>query len=153
MTSAQKQSQTQAPSLSSTASASASSTTRGRDPLRPEGFRANVYSLLLNTLTINILSLALPVMTLQVYDRILPNAGSGTFPVLVMGVCVAVMLEALLRLARAYIMGRSGAAYEHRLACLAMGRVLNADLSRMGAYGIGEHLHRMGSVSKLKVLL
>lgn len=120
------------------------------DILRPDGFSSSVPSLLLSTLAINILSLALPVMTLQIYDRILPNPGSGTLPVLIVGVCVAVMLEAILRLCRSYVIGRSGATYEHLMSCKAMGCVLNADLSRMGSYGIGEHLHRMGAVGKLK---
>lgn len=121
-----------------------------RHILKPQGFRVGVFSLLLSTLAINILSLGLPVMTLQVYDRILPNPGTGTLPVLIVGVCLAVFLEALLRLSRAYVVGRAGASYEHLMACSAMKCVLNADLSRTGNYGIGEHLHRMGSVGKLK---
>ena len=120
------------------------------DILRPKGFRQSVYSLFLSTFAINILSLALPVMTLQVYDRILPNPGTGTLPVLIAGVCLAVVLEAVLRLCRAVVIGRAGAAYEHRMACDAMDKVLGADLSKLQSYGIGEHLHRMASVSKLK---
>lgn len=120
------------------------------DALKPEGFRQSVYSLLLATLAINIFSLALPVMTQQIYNRILPNPGTGTLAVLMTGVCVAVLLEAVLRLCRAYVIGRAGAAYEHRMACAAMNKVLNADLSKMEKCGIGEHLHRMGSISKLR---
>lgn len=105
---------------------------------------------MISTLAINVLSLALPVMTLQVYDRILPNPGTGTLPILIAGVCLAVFMEAALRLARAYVIGRAGAAYEHRMACMASEKILQADLSKMGNYGIGEHLHRMSSVGKLK---
>lgn len=121
-----------------------------KDMLKPDGFKQSSYALLSSTLAINILSLALPVMTLQVYDRILPNPGTGTLPVLITGVCLAIFLEACLRLARAYVLGRTGAAYEHRMACNAMEKVLGADLNKMGSYGIGEHLHRMASVGKLK---
>ncbi len=120
------------------------------DVLKPQGFDTHLSSLLICTLAINILSLALPVMTLQVYDRILPNPGTGTLPILIGGVCLAVVLEAVLRLSRSYVIGRSGAAYEHNMSCQAIQRVLNADLSQMGKYGIGEHLHRMASVGKLK---
>lgn len=123
---------------------------RKNDPLKPEAYSIKPASLLLSTLAINILSLALPVMTLQVYDRILPTPGSGTLPVLITGVCIAIMLEAMLRLCRAYVIGRSSATYEHFLSCMAMSRVLNSDFSRMGAQGIGEHLHRMNAVGKLK---
>lgn len=120
------------------------------DPLKPEGYRSATHSLLLGTLAISVLSLALPIMTLQVYDRILPNPGTGTLPVLITGVCVAIVLEACLRLCRAYVMARSSASYEHRMACLAIGKVLNADLSQIGTYGIGTHLHRMAAIGKLK---
>ena len=121
-----------------------------KDILKPQGFRKSVWALLLSTLAINILSLALPVMTLQVYDRILPNPGTGTLPVLITGVCLAVVLEAVLRLCRAYSIGRAGASYEHLMACGAMSKLLGADLSKIRNYGIGEHLHRMASVGKLK---
>ena len=120
------------------------------DVLKPSGYQQSVYPLLLSTFAICVLSLALPIMTLQVYDRILPNPGTGTLPVLVTGVCLAVFLEMCLRLCRSYSIGRSGAAYEHLMACSAMDKVLKADLSQMGSYGTGEHLHRMSAVGKLK---
>lgn len=120
------------------------------DTLKLDGFHQSVGPLLLATLAISIFSLALPIMTQQIYNRILPNPGTGTLFVLITGICVAIVLEAVLRLCRAYVIGRAGAAYEHRMACSTMGKVLNADLSKMESCGIGEHLHRMGSVSKLK---
>lgn len=123
---------------------------RSGDVLIPDGFRQSTASLLLSTLAINLLSLALPVMTLQVYDRILPNQGSGTLPVLIAGVCVAIALETLLRLSRAYVIGRAGVAYEHRMACRVMDRVLHADLLQMQHYGVGGYLHRMAAIGKLK---
>lgn len=120
------------------------------DPLRPKNFKIDVSSLLAATLAINILSLALPVMTLQIYDRILPNPGLGTVNILIGGVCIAVALEMILRLCRCYMLGWAAASYEHRLSCDAMKRVINADLSRQAAYGTGEFLHRISAVSKMK---
>ena len=70
--------------------------------------RVNRGELFVATLTISMLSLALPLLTLQVYDRILPNPGSGTFPVLIGGLCVAVVLEMVIRLARARMIGSAG---------------------------------------------
>jgi ABC-type bacteriocin/lantibiotic exporter with double-glycine peptidase domain len=123
---------------------------RGDDILYPEGYRINTGDLLLSTLAINILSLALPTMTLQVYDRILPNPDSGTLPVLIAGVCVAVVLETLMRLGRSYTMGWSGAAYEHRLSCKAMNHMLHADLAVPPSYGIGEYMNRLAAIGRLK---
>ncbi len=121
-----------------------------RDTLKPKGFSIERGSLLLTTLAINILSLALPIMTLQVYDRILPSQGSGTLPILIAGVTLAVTLEAALRLTRSYALGWAGAAYEHRLSCAAMKHILQSDLSHLGPYGVGENLNRMTAIGKLK---
>jgi len=116
----------------------------------PRGFITPRTDLVLSTLVINFLSLALPIMTLQVYDRILPSPGSGTLPVLITGVCLAIFLETCLRLSRAYIMGRSGATYEHLMGCQAMNRVIHARLTGLGSTGVGEFLHRIGAVNKIK---
>jgi ATP-binding cassette subfamily C protein LapB len=123
---------------------------RADDLLYPQGFRINVGDLLLASFTINILSLALPVMTLQVYDRLLPNPGSGTLPVLITGVCIAIVLECIMRLGRSYVMGWAGASFEHRLSCRAMNHILNADLSIPSNFGIGENLNRLSSIGRLK---
>lgn len=121
-----------------------------QDNLKPKGFEIRLRSLILSSLAINLLSLALPVMTLQVYDRILPNPLSGTLPVLIAGVCVAIVLEALLRVARGYVISWNGAAYEHRLSCQAMEHVLTSDLANLSQYGVGDQLHRMSAAGKLK---
>lgn len=120
-----------------------------RDILKPEGYRIRANDLFLSTVTVNILSLALPAMTLQIYDRILPNPGSGTLPVLITGVCIAIMLETIIRLGRSYIMGWSGAAFEHRLSCKAMNHIFESDLGTPPPYGIGEHMNRLASIGRL----
>lgn len=122
----------------------------GGDPLYPQGFRISNGDLLLSSFTINILSLALPTMTLQIYDRILPNPGSGTLAVLITGVCLAVVLETLLRLSRAYVMGWAGASFEHRLTCRAMNHILACDLSTPFSHSIGENLNRLACIGRLK---
>lgn len=112
--------------------------------------RPNTAYLVLGTVALNILSLALPVMTLQVYDRILPNPDSGTLPILMAGVLVAILLETALRLARAAMMGWNGAVFEHQLSSRAMEHMLQADTARMERTGVGAFLHRMGAIVRLK---
>lgn len=118
--------------------------------LNPEGLVTYHRYVIASTLIISVLSLALPIMTLQVYDRILPNQGSGTLPILVIGVCVAVILELCMRLGRAWLMSRCGAAYEHRMACAAMQKIIHADLSRLKKTGIGDSLNQMSSLGRLR---
>ena len=68
----------------------------------------NKFYLMLSTLVINLLALAMPIMMLQTYDRILPSHGIGTLVLLISGVLCAVTLEVGLRLARSYLTGWSG---------------------------------------------
>jgi ATP-binding cassette subfamily C protein LapB len=107
-------------------------------------------NLLLATLAISILSLALPVVTIQIYDRILPNPQSGTLPVLITGVCVAVILEFCLRLARGYILHWNGAVFEHKTSCEALNHLLLADLSVTRRASPGEYLNRLSAIGRLK---
>lgn len=118
--------------------------------LSPDGYRIRAMQLIVPTVFICLLSLALPMLTLQVYDRILPNPESGTLPVLMAGVCIAITLEVCLRLARAYTLSWSGAAYEHRMACQVIDHALQSDLAALARDGSGEHLNRVTAISKLR---
>lgn len=106
--------------------------------------------IILSTVALCVLSLALPVMTLQVYDRILPNPSSGTLPVLIAGVSLAVAVEICLRLARAWMIGWNSAVFEQAAASAAMRHLLDADVRAAGARGAGEWLGRFGAIGKIK---
>lgn len=128
---------------------------RGAQAIRGEAdgftrFRINRFELFVATFFISLLSLGLPLLTLQVYDRILPNPGSGTFPVLVAGLCVAVVLELILRLCRAWVVAWNGACYEHKTACAAMDHLLGAELGHYQAAGVGAHLNGFNAIARLK---
>lgn len=114
------------------------------------GFRIVRAELIIPTFFISCLSLALPLLTLQVYDRILPNPESGTLGVLIAGISVAIVLELVLRLCRSYRLGWVAASYEHKMACQAINHVLNADLSVLTRNGSGENLNRMAAIGKLR---
>lgn len=110
----------------------------------------NTFYLLLSTLVINLLALAMPVMMLQTYDRILPSHGLGTLVLLVSGVGCAVVLEVGLRLARSYLTGWSGAVFEHKTACAAMSHLLNANVQEFEKEGAGTYIQKMAAISRLR---
>ena len=116
----------------------------------PSKFRLKKSELVTATLAINLLSLALPVMVLQVYDRILANRSDGTLVVLVVGVCVAIFFEAILRIARSYAMSWTGAVYEYTLAANAMRYYINADPMKTKVEGAGRQIQNLGAFSKLR---
>src|SRR5210317_1600885 len=91
--------------------------------------------LLLISLAVMLLSLALPIAMLQVYDRILPNQGVGTAWVLALGVFSAMLLEALLRYGRSWLLNRAGMKFEAWSNVEAMRRLLAASPGESRALG------------------
>lgn len=64
-------------------------------------------------LQLNLLSLAVPVAVLHVYDRIVPNGSSQTLLVLLAGLGLALLLEVVLRAARGALLAGLTARQEH----------------------------------------
>ncbi len=110
----------------------------------------NSFYLMLSTLVINLLALAMPLMMLQTYDRILPSHGIGTLVLLISGVTCAVIIEVGLRLARSYLTGWSGAVFEHKTACAAMSHLLNGDVQTFEKQGAGAYIQKMAAISRLR---
>ncbi|WP_319585909.1 ABC transporter transmembrane domain-containing protein [uncultured Desulfobulbus sp.] len=113
-------------------------------------FKVNIFHLVLSSLVINLLALAMPIMMLQAYDRILPNYGFGTLTLLVTGVIIAVLLEILLRLTRSYLTAWSGAVFEHTTSCEAMRHILNSSIQAFERQGSGAYLQKMAAISRLR---
>lgn len=113
-------------------------------------FNTKRSHLILASLTVNLLALALPIMTLQVYDRILVSENLGTVRVLAAGVCVVIVLEGMLRLVRSYVINWASAAHEHSIACNSMRHILAAEPIALERLGTGEQLQRMDSIGKLR---
>ncbi len=123
--------------------------------LLPEAYRSQVFGLsaawhIALALMLNILSLAVPIMMLQVYDRIIPHQAYGTLTLLVSGVLVALALDAMLRLARAWLSGWSAASHEHVAACAAMERIANSKLDVFEQTSIGTHMHNFSALERLR---
>jgi len=102
------------------------------------------------SLVMNLLTLALPLVLLQVYDRILPNAALSTFALLVLGIGGALVLESLLKLGRSYITGWVSARFEHNAGVAALRRLLDAPLQEFERVGSGLHLERLGALNTVK---
>ena len=114
----------------------------------PKGWgRADVLTA---SFSINLLSLALPIVILQVYDRILPNAALSSFAALIVGLCVVVVAEAALRIGRSYIMSWTGARFEHATATSAFDKIVSADLRTFEREEPGSYLDRMQGLDGLR---
>lgn len=80
-------------------------------------------------LIINLLGFALPLFTMNVYDRIIPNKSVASLWVLAIGVLLAFGLEFTLRLARARLIDETGRALDERLSQKLFEKVLNIPLA------------------------
>lgn len=117
------------------------------------GWRANqdvLVSVLLLSLLISILSLAFPLVLLQIYDRIIPNQSMNTLVLLSLGVLGVLLLELILKLCRSYVGAWADAKFEHTMGCDALDHLINSQLTSYEETGAGEHLKRMGALASLK---
>ncbi|WP_299442012.1 ABC transporter transmembrane domain-containing protein [uncultured Rhodospira sp.] len=123
---------------------------RRETPARYSTLRGVLPELVLISLFINLLTLMLPLVLLQVYDRILPNEAISTLALLVLGIGGALILESLLKLGRSYLTGWVGARFEHNTGVAAMRRLLDAPVQAFERVGSGVHLERLGALNTVK---
>lgn len=108
--------------------------------------------ILLSSVVINLLSLALPLVILQTYDRVIPNGGRDTFIYLLAGLAVVVILDGLLRLARAYITSWGAARFEHSVGCRIVDRMLSTSSLDFEREPPGTQLARFNAIETLRDL-
>jgi len=102
------------------------------------------------SILINLLSLAVPLTVLQIYDRILPNQSYGTATLLIIGACTAVLLEALIRYVRSWLLSAAASNTEKATFDALVSSVAKAkanDLRILGAAGVDNGL---SSISKVR---
>ena len=84
---------------------------------------------MLASLLINLLAFALPLFTMNVYDRIIPNKAATSLWVLALGALFAIALEYSLRLARASLIDSVGRGIDARISQRVLDKVLNLPLA------------------------
>ncbi|MFK7795096.1 MAG: peptidase domain-containing ABC transporter [Gammaproteobacteria bacterium] len=105
---------------------------------------------LLASVVLNITSLALPLVILQVYDRILPNKALDTFALMISALLFATVIELFLRIARSTILAWKGAQYEHATTMELLDHVLHADLVKFESDTVGRHLDKIDAVKQIR---
>ena len=88
------------------------------------------------SLLINMLALSLPLFTMNVYDRVIPNQATASLWVLASGVALAFLMEFMLRRARTDLLDQTGRRLDLKLSQKIFRRLLAAPLgSRKGSTG------------------
>jgi ATP-binding cassette subfamily C protein LapB len=101
------------------------------------------------TIALNLLSLVMPIIVLQIYDRVLPNRTVTTLFWFAAGLMGATVIEALLRWARAYLTGWSAVRYQHSVTCRAVEHLLRIDLPQFEREPTGVHLNRLQMIDSI----
>lgn len=83
----------------------------------------------LAALFINVIALASPLFTMNVYDRVLPNKAIPTLWVLALGITLAQIFDFLLKTARAELIDYAGRKADLRLSQLLFDKVLNTTMT------------------------
>ena len=91
---------------------------------------------------INLLAIASPIFTMNVYDRILPNKSISSLWVLALGVATAILFDLLLKTARAALIDHAGRKADLRISYMLFEKVLNSSLSARPA-STGEYANRV----------
>lgn len=130
---------------------SKSSSTRPTTQTPPKPWKR--LDVIFSTICLNLFALTLPVMILQLYDRIIPNQAMGTLSILVIGVGMAVILESIIRISRTYILGWIGQQFDYGTSSSMFSHLMHSRLYDMNRIGIGEHLENIESLGTLKDFL
>jgi ATP-binding cassette subfamily C protein LapB len=92
------------------------------------GSRRIYAEAILATIVINILALAMPLFTMNVYDRVLPNAAAETMWALAIGVVLATLFDFTIKMLRANFVDTASRRADIKLANFIYGRLLSAKL-------------------------
>lgn len=95
-------------------------------------------SLLLGSFTVNLLAVVIPLFTMNVYDRVVPNAATDTLWVLALGAFLAIVFDWFLKQARTQLTDTAGQQIDLKVSSTLFSRVIGMRLEHRpesaGAY-------------------
>ena len=98
--------------------------------------RREFWPVLLAALIVNMLALAVPLFTMNVYDRVIPNKAVPTLWVLAIGVFLALVFDYTLRLARSQLIDEIGRRLDAKYSQKLFEKVMNLPMAeRQGSTG------------------
>ena len=98
--------------------------------------RREFWPVILAALIVNLLALAMPLFTMNVYDRVIPNKAVSTLWVLAAGVGLALIFDFILRLARSQLIDEIGRKLDAKLSQKLFEKVMNLPMAaRQGSTG------------------
>jgi ATP-binding cassette subfamily C protein LapB len=87
------------------------------------------YLVILAAILINLFVIAVPLFTMNVYDRVLPNKAVDTLWVLVSGIAIVLIFDFILKLLRAHFIEQAGKRADIRMSSKIFDQLLNIKLN------------------------
>ncbi|MEO1198583.1 MAG: ABC transporter transmembrane domain-containing protein [Pseudomonadota bacterium] len=107
-------------------------------------------AVILASLIINVLALALPIVLMQIYDRVIPNQNRATLFALAAGLFGAIAAEVVMRAARSRLMSYSSARYEVDTTLAMFRRLLSADVTEIERVPAGAYANRIAAIDRIR---
>lgn len=105
---------------------------------------------LVASLALNLLTLALPLVVLQVYDRIIPSQTIDTFTFMVIGLVAVVLLDGGLRFLRTYVTTWAGTRFEHAASVRACDSFIGSEIQDFEKTPPGVQMERFSAIEALR---
>lgn len=106
-------------------------------------------SVLIASIIINCAGLALPLVILQVYDRVIPNQANETFAVMILGLACVVIIEGLLRIARSYVVSWSATRFTKAITQDLISRFLYAAKGSFEGISQAKTIEKLSNINRV----
>ncbi|MBF0263398.1 MAG: ATP-binding cassette domain-containing protein, partial [Magnetococcales bacterium] len=98
------------------------------------------------SLLINLLGLMVPLLLMQVFNRIIPNQALNTLSMLVITVLIALMVDGVIQTLRSHVVGWIGARFVHKGSCRLLRRLLFAEPREFERVDGAKYLEQMNAI-------
>lgn len=102
------------------------------------------------SIAINILGLVLPLVMLQIFDRVIPNQALETLIVLTIGLAIAICLDFVLKTCRILVATHLGEEFERKASSEVVRRMLNTSPNSHGDLSDAERFEAATTVAQLR---
>ena len=105
---------------------------------------------IISSLAINLLALALPIVILQFYDRIIPTEAMDTFLVLMLGMLLVIVLDCILKTLRSAVLSWDSAKFDHAASLDSMDLILHSDTLNFDTKPAGYYIDKIQALEKIQ---
>lgn len=132
---------------------SAANPKTARRPSRTSLFPWRRWDIILGSISLNIFSLLLPILVLQLYDRIIPNKSYSALILMGCGVVLAATLEAILRYSHSRVLSWLGVHFENVAMVGAFDHLTKTTSEGFKQQRVEEHVENIESIPILREFL